>query len=75
LKINFLRAVGTASLTADARVVKAGGTLGYVECDLKDATGRLVARAASTCVRLKRERKSGASTVAPTSQLGAVENP
>ena len=51
LKINFLRAVRKATLTADARVVKAGSTLGYVECDVKDQTGKLVARAASTCIK------------------------
>src|SRR6266571_2792224 len=30
LKINFLRAVRQGRLTAEAKVVKAGGTLGYV---------------------------------------------
>ena len=54
LKINFLRAVRRATLTAEAKVVKAGATLGYVECDVKDEQGRLVARASSTCLRLKR---------------------
>jgi uncharacterized protein (TIGR00369 family) len=53
LKINFLRAVRKATLTAEARVVKAGSTLGYVECDVKDQTGRLIARVASTCMKLK----------------------
>ena len=53
LKINFLRAVRKAILTAEARVVRVGSTLGYVECDVKDRTGRLVARAASTCTKLK----------------------
>ena len=53
LKINFLRAVRQATLTAEARVVKAGATIGYVECDVKDEQGRLVARAASTCLKLK----------------------
>jgi uncharacterized protein (TIGR00369 family) len=53
LKINFLRAVRKATLTAEARVVKAGNTLGYVECDVRDQTGRLVARAASTCMKLR----------------------
>src|SRR5205807_8271179 len=48
LKVNFLRAVRQATLTAEARVVKAGGTLGYVECEVKDEAGRLVAKAAST---------------------------
>ena len=56
LKINFLRAVRKATLTAEARVVKAGSTLGYVECDVKDQTGKLVARAASTCMKLSQER-------------------
>jgi uncharacterized protein (TIGR00369 family) len=52
LKLNFFRALRRGTLTADARVVKAGSTLGYVECDLKDAQGKLVARAASTCMKL-----------------------
>ena len=51
LKINFLRAVRKATLTAEARVVKAGSTVGYVECDVRDQTGKLVARAASTCMK------------------------
>src|SRR5215212_7841090 len=49
LKINFLRAVRQAALTAEARVVKAGATLGYVECEVTDEQGRLVAKVASTC--------------------------
>ena len=65
LKINFLRAVRKATLTAEARVVRAGSTVGYVECDVKDQTGRLVARAASTCMKLNLERKSGTSTGVP----------
>ena len=56
LKINFLRAVRKATLTADARVVKAGSTVGYVECDVKDQDGKLVAKAASTCMKLLRAR-------------------
>lgn len=55
LKINFLRAVRKATLTAEAKVVKAGSTLGYVECEVKDEQGRLVAKAASTCIKLKKE--------------------
>ena len=52
LKINFLRAVRKGTVTAEARVVKAGSTLGYIECDVKDTDGRLIARAASTCMKL-----------------------
>jgi len=65
LKINFLRAVRKATLTAEARVVKAGSSLGYVECDVKDQTGKLVARAANTCMKLKPESNSGPSTGLP----------
>jgi uncharacterized protein (TIGR00369 family) len=56
LKINFLRAVRKAKLTAEATVVKAGSTLGCVECDVKDQTGKLVARASSTCMKLQETR-------------------
>jgi len=54
LKINFLRAVRQATLTAEAKVVKAGSTLGYVECEVKDERCRLVAKASSTCMKLKK---------------------
>ena len=53
LKINVLRAVRKATLTAEAKVVRAGSTVGYVECDVRDQTGKLVARAASTCLKLR----------------------
>jgi uncharacterized protein (TIGR00369 family) len=56
LKINFLRAVRRVTLTAEARVVKAGSTVGYVECDVRDQAGNLVARAASTCMKLREAR-------------------
>ena len=61
LKINFLGAVRKATLTAEARVVKAGSTLGYVECEVKDQTGKLVAKATSTCMKLRTDRKEPAS--------------
>ena len=52
LKINFFRPVRKGKLTAEARVVRAGANLGYVECDVKDGEGKLAARAASTCMKL-----------------------
>src|SRR4051812_44219597 len=55
MKVNFLRAVREGTLTAEARVVHAGSTLGYVECEVRDGQGRLVAKAASTCMKLRRE--------------------
>lgn len=61
LKIQFLRAVRTTTLTAEATVIKAGGTLGYVECDVKDQAGQLVARASSTCIKLRPNHRPGES--------------
>src|SRR5262249_2162293 len=55
LKINFFRAVRQVKLTAEARVVRAGANLGYVECDVKDGEGKLVARASSTCMKLRQD--------------------
>lgn len=54
LKINFLRAVREGTITAQGKVVKAGSTLGYVECEVTDQDGRLVAKATSTCLKLKK---------------------
>jgi uncharacterized protein (TIGR00369 family) len=54
LKINFLRPVRKGTLTAEARVVKAGSTIGYVECDVKDENGKLAAKVASTCLKLRK---------------------
>jgi uncharacterized protein (TIGR00369 family) len=56
LKINFFRPVRKGRLIAEARVIKAGGTLGYVECVVKDQDGKLLAKAASTCMKLKETR-------------------
>src|SRR6516162_10075395 len=57
LKINFLRAIRKGTLTAEASVVKAGGTLGYFEWEVRDESGKLVAKAASTCMKLRENRK------------------
>jgi uncharacterized protein (TIGR00369 family) len=59
LKINFLRPFRNGTLTATARVVKAGRTVGLAECDVTDATGRLIARAMSTCMTLRGESSEG----------------
>ena len=59
LKINFLKPVRTGKLTATGRVVKAGRTVGLVECDIVDDQDSLVARASSTCMTLRGERAEG----------------
>jgi uncharacterized protein (TIGR00369 family) len=56
LKINFFRPVRKGTLTAEARVIRAGSNLGYVECDVRDGEGRFMARAASTCMKLREAR-------------------
>ena len=59
LKINFLKPVRSGKLTAEGRVVKGGRTVGLVECDVRDASGSLVARATSTCMTLRGEQAAG----------------
>lgn len=59
LKINFLRPVWTARLRAEAEVVQRGKTVGYVECAIRDESGRLVAKAVSTCLILRGKRGAG----------------
>ncbi len=56
LKINYFQAVREGRLRAEARVLWSGKTLGYVECDVTDAQGKLIARAASTCMKLTSDR-------------------
>jgi uncharacterized protein (TIGR00369 family) len=59
LKINFLRPFWTGRLVAMGRVVSRGRTVGLAECDVRDAEGRLVARASSTCLTLRGDAASG----------------
>jgi len=53
LKINFLKPIWKASLRAEAKVVRAGRTVGMVECNITDEKGDLVARSSSTCMTLR----------------------
>jgi uncharacterized protein (TIGR00369 family) len=59
LKVNFLKPVWSGLLTARARVVRGGRTIGLVECDVLDESEALVARASSTCMTLRGERAAG----------------
>jgi uncharacterized protein (TIGR00369 family) len=59
LKINFLRPVWKAELKAEAKVVHRGKTIGYVECEVTDEKGRLVAKSASTCIVLRGGKPPG----------------
>ncbi|HVG18144.1 MAG TPA: PaaI family thioesterase [Blastocatellia bacterium] len=59
LKINYLRPVRRARLTARARVVSRGRTVGLVECEVTEGEDRLIARATSTCMALRGEAAAG----------------
>ena len=59
LKINYLRPVRKAHLTAGARVVSRGRTVGLVECEVRDESNKLIARATSTCMVLRGEAAAG----------------
>lgn len=56
LKINFLRPVWKEKLCAVGKVVNRGRTVGMVECEITDSQGRLVAKSASTCMTLQKEK-------------------
>ena len=59
LKINFIRPVTAASLTAVGVVVHQGRTVGMAECAVTDERGRLIAKATSTCMTLRGEQARG----------------
>ena len=59
LKINFLKPIWNAKLTATGKVVKGGKTVGLVECDVVDEKGSLVAHATSTCLTLRGDQAKG----------------
>lgn len=59
LKINFLKPIWKEVLRAEATVVRAGRTVGMVECNILDSRGNLIARASSTCMTLRGEQALG----------------
>ena len=56
LNINFFRPVWQTRLRAEARVVNRGKNVGYIECEVTDQNGKLVAKATSTCAVLRGEQ-------------------
>ncbi len=59
LKINFFRPVWGARLKAEGKVVRRGRSLGYIECEITDEGGQLIAKAASTCLVLRGKDAKG----------------
>jgi uncharacterized protein (TIGR00369 family) len=53
LTINFFRPVWEARLRFDAHVINRGKNTGFVECDITDPEGKLIAKAMSTCTVLR----------------------
>lgn len=56
MKINFLKAVREQRLRFEGHVVQRGKTLAYVECDVTDDQGTLVARINATCAILRSDK-------------------
>jgi uncharacterized protein (TIGR00369 family) len=50
LQIHFFRPVVNGSLRAEARVFRRGKRVGYLECEVNDESGKLVAKASSECL-------------------------
>jgi uncharacterized protein (TIGR00369 family) len=59
LNINYFRPIRKALLKAEAKVIRRGKMLGYVECEVRDEKGSLVAKASSTCLVLHGEKAEG----------------
>jgi acyl-coenzyme A thioesterase PaaI-like protein len=58
--INFFRPVWQADQRAEGRIVNRGKNVGYVECDVTDQGGKLIATATSTCVVLSASTRNSA---------------
>ncbi|HTU32283.1 MAG TPA: PaaI family thioesterase [Candidatus Acidoferrum sp.] len=48
MKVNYLEAVSSGRVSADARVVRLGAHVAVVDCDVRDETHRLVGKALMT---------------------------
>ena len=57
LKISFFEAPGPGIVIAEGRVMRWGGSVGFLDGDLKDEKGRLIVHATST-IKIVRPKKS-----------------
>ena len=57
LKISFLEPVGVGHVTAEGRVLRWGGSVGFLEGDIRDEQGRLAVHATCT-VKIVRAKKN-----------------
>jgi uncharacterized protein (TIGR00369 family) len=56
LNIKFLKPVSRGKIFAKAHVVKRGKRLGYMECEVTNERGDLLAKATSTCIIIRQEK-------------------
>jgi uncharacterized protein (TIGR00369 family) len=59
LTANYFKPVWKAHLRATAQVVRRTRTLGFVECEVLDESGSMVAKVFSTCMVLRGQEASG----------------
>lgn len=52
LKVNFMRPVKIGRVVATARIVQRGLRIGFLDCEIHDHRGRLVATGTSTCMTI-----------------------
>jgi len=55
IKVSFLEAVGPGNVFAEGRVLRWGGSVGFLDGDVRDEKGRLIVHATST-VKIVRPR-------------------
>jgi uncharacterized protein (TIGR00369 family) len=55
LKISFMEAVGPGTVFAEGRILRWGGAVGFLDGDLKDASGRMIVHATCT-VKIVRQK-------------------
>ena len=56
LKMSFLEAAGPGIVTAEGRVIRWGGSVGFLDGDIRDEKGRLIVHATST-IKIVRPKK------------------
>lgn len=52
MKVSFIRPIREGRLTATAQVIQRGLRIGFVQCEIKDARGKLIATGSCTCTVL-----------------------
>ena len=57
LKISFFEAVGPGTVIAEGRVMRWGGSVGFLDGDIKDDKGRVIVHATST-IKIIRPKKA-----------------